>query len=939
MEEHYLQALFAPKSIIVFAGNGLTGNGAAAPAPREPKGRAKPAAADAPAPAAAATASHTEGAASAKAEPAVEPWVDDAAQLLAALKAQPFKGELTFLDIGATAGTLADLTKTRADLAIILLPPKDIAAALDIAGRIECRAALIISSGIDATQAAELRALAHKHGIFLLGPNSRGFQRPAAGLNAAVLGPLATPGSLALVMQSGSLAAAMLDGARPHNVGFSSIVTTGPNTALDLADVLDFLASDPATQSIVIYLEGITNARRFMSALRSAVSTKPVVVLKSGRKPAGNAAALTHSGTIVGSDEVFDAALRRAGAVRVRSFVQLYSAAKCLASRYRPVGRRLGVISNGGGPGVLAADWINDMHLELAHLDPAAADAIRPRLAPQATLNDVMDLSEHASAGHYALALDAALKDPGVDGVLVAYSPKPSCSAAALAQVLADARAKTPKPLINCTMGSDDQDEAREILAKASIPSFRNPEAAVGAFSNIATYYQNRQLLQQTPPPLSQLAKPDLEGARLIIESVLSERRSVLTEVESKALLAAFHIPVTQTVLARSANDAMMTATQIGFPVALKIDSPDISHKSEVGGVALNVLNSVAVRDVFNNMMQSVQRQRPEARLNGVTVQRMARHKRGRELYVGVVTDDPFGPVIAFGAGGTMVELMADRAMELPPLNQFLARRLIERARASESLGSWRGASAVDMQALEQVLLRVSEMVCELPQLREMDINPLIADENGVVAVDARIVIHENASSSRPYNHLAILPYPARHEQVWPMRGGGEYTIRPVHPEDAENLQALARGLSAESRYFRFVSSMTELPQSMLSRFTLIDYDREMALVAVIKKPQVQDDGTVIENERVVGVSRYVTNPDSTSCEFSLLVADDMAGKGLGTRLMYAIIDAAREKGLKEIMGLVLTNNTGMLKLMRSLGFSIKPNPDDPDFRLVTLAI
>jgi acetyltransferase len=410
--------------------------------------------------------------------------------------------------------------------------------------------------------------------------------------------------------------------------------------------------------------------------------------------------------------------------------------------------------------------------------------------------------------------------------------------------------------------------------------------------------------------------------------------------MESKTLLSAFHIPVTKTILARSANEAMMIAAQLGFPVALKIDSPDISHKSDVNGVVLNVLNAVGVRDVYNDMMQSVARQQPNARINGVTVQNMARHKRGRELYIGLVTDDPFGPVIAFGAGGTMIELINDRAMELPPLNQFLARRLIDRARVAETLGEWRGASAVDLDALEHVLLRVSEMVCELPQLREMDINPIIVDESGAVAVDARIVIDSStqAHSGRAhnYNHLAILPYPAQHEQVWPLRGGGQYTVRPIHPDDAQMLQDLVRGLSAESRYFRFVSSMHELPPSMLSRFTLIDYDREMALVAVHKTRQAGADGEVTETERIVGVSRYITNPDSSSCEFSLVVADDFGGRGLGSRLMLSIMDVAREKGLSEIDGLVLTNNPGMLKLMKSMGFSIKAFAEDPDFRLVS---
>jgi acetyltransferase len=446
--------------------------------------------------------------------------------------------------------------------------------------------------------------------------------------------------------------------------------------------------------------------------------------------------------------------------------------------------------------------------------------------------------------------------------------------------------------------------------------------------------------LQQTPPPLSTLAKPDIEGARLVIESVLAERRKVLTEMESKTLLSAFHIPVTRTILARSANEAMMIATQLGFPVALKIDSPDISHKSDVQGVALNIMNATGVRDTYNDMVQTVARLQPQARINGVTVQTMARTRRGREIYIGLVTDDPFGPVIAFGAGGTMIELINDRAMELPPLNQFLANRLINRSRVAETLGEWRGNSPANVDALEQILLRVSEMVCELPQLREMDINPIIIDENGAVAVDARIVIDHAARgvSNRTdnYNHLSILPYPAHYEQVWPLPGGGEYTVRPIQPDDAQMLQDLMHHLSPESRYFRFVSSIAELPPSMLARFTLIDYDREMALVAIHKERTAGADGEIAETERIVGVSRYITNPDQSSCEFSLVVADDFNGKGLGSRLMQSIMDVARDKGLTEMDGLVLANNPGMLKLMRSLGFVVKTFDEDPDFKLVT---
>ena len=899
MDKHYLSSLFSPESIVVFAGTADTADGQTA----------------------------------------------QARALVAALQAQRFAGKLSFLDIHTT-GTLADLAQTRADLAVIALPPEDVAAALEVAGRIKCRSAVVVSSGIPAALAAELHRVAHRHGMHLLGPNCLGFQRPHMGLNASVAGGLATPGPLALVSQSGALTASILDWAQQNAVGFSAVVSLGPNTAVDLAQVLDFLASDQQTHSIVVYMEGISDARRFMSALRAAANAKPVVVLKAGRKAAGNAAAQTHSGTIVGSDDVFDAALRRAGAVRVRSFVHLFSAAKCLASRYRAVGRRLAIISNGGGPGVLAADWISEIQLELGTLGAATAAALRPQLPPLATLTDLVDLSEDATAAHYRAAVQAASSDSQVDGVLVIHSPKGACVASDIAASLAETMPHMAKPLLTCWMGDASVGDARSVLNAAAIPTFRTPEAAVGAFGNIASFYQNQQLLQQTPPPLSALAKPDVEGARLLIESVLAERRKVLTEMESKALLAAFHIPVTQTVLARSAVEAMMIATQLGYPVALKIDSPDISHKSDVNGVALNVLNAVGVRDTYNDMVQLVARQLPGARINGVTVQNMARHKRGREVCIGLVTDDPFGPVIAFGAGGTMIELIDDRAMELPPLNQFLARSLIDRSRVAETLGDWRGASAVDMDALEHVLMRVSEMVCELPQLREMDINPVIVDASGAVAVDARIVIDSAAHSppasggrSHDYQHLAILPYPARYEQVWPLRGGGEYTLRPIRPDDAQMLQALVRGLSAESRYFRYVSMLSELPPSMLSRFALIDYDREMALVAVFKERRASADGDMRETERIVGVSRYITNPDSASCEFALVVADDFGGRGLGSRLMLSIMDVAREKGLSEIDGLVLASNPGMLKLMKSLGFSIKPFAEDPDFRLVAHAL
>lgn len=868
MDRHILSSLFAPRSIVVFAGD--------------------PDAADAP--------------------------TLLARTLRDNLRAGGFAGPVTWLDIGMT-GKLADLAHARADLALIALPDAQIAEALEIAGRIRCRAALVLSSGLPAAECARLHDVARHHGVQLLGPNSLGFQRPALKLNASALGPLAAAGPLGLISQSGALTASILDWAAFNGVGFSAVIALGPNTAVDLPQALDFLAHDGQTQSILVYMEGIRHARRFMSALRAAAYAKPVVVMKAGRKPAGSRAALTHSAAIVGADDVFDAALRRAGVVRVRLFTQLFSAAKCLASRFRPVGRKLSIVTNGGGPGVLAADWADEIGLEVVNVN---------------------DLGEDAGEATYRQALDAALADRNADGVLLIHSPKPGSNADAIAQAVGQDFKPSGKPVLGCWMGDATVRDARDYLASLAMPSFRTPEAAVDAFNSIASFYRNQQLLQQTPPPLSHLHKPDSEGARLLIEGVLAERRKVLTEQESKALLAAFHIPVTRTMLARNPTEAMLIASQLGYPVALKIDSPDVTHKSDVQGVVLDVFTATQVRDRYQEMIEAVKRALPEARINGVTVQPMAGRRGAREVYVGLTTDDPFGPVITFGAGGTMIELMDDRAMELPPLNQFLARRLIERSRVAESLGSWRGMPTANIEALEQVLLRVSEMVCELPQLREMDINPIIVDENGALAVDARIVVDHAPSTPGRYDHLAILPYPAGLEREWPLKGGGLYTVRPIHPDDATMLQAMVRGMSDESRYFRFASTMPEMPARMLARYTLIDYDREMALVAVLKERHTSEEGEVTESERIIAVSRYITNPDQSTCEFSLAVADDFANQGLGTRMMLAIIDVARARGLSEIIGLILSNNSRMLKLMQALGFSIAPFPEDPGFKTAT---
>ncbi|MBC3935434.1 bifunctional acetate--CoA ligase family protein/GNAT family N-acetyltransferase [Undibacterium rugosum] len=895
MDKHYLSSLFSPQSIVVFAGPQESSEPQADQVPEQRNSLAK--------------------------------------VLVADLQASGFQGPVSYLDINMT-GTLGDLAASRADLALIALPNAQLADALEVVGRIQCRAAVIVSNGVDSQLAAHLYQIARQHNIHLLGPNCMGFQRPKNQLNASVLGKLARPGSIAVVSQSGALASSILDWAAKSGIGFSAVVSLGANTVVDIAQVLDFLAEDRHTQSIVVYLEGIRHARRFMSSLRAAANAKPVIVLKAGRQPDGSKAALTHSGAIVGSDAIFDAALQRAGAVRVRSMVQMFAAIKCLSARYLPVGRRLAIISNGGGPAVLAADVLNELGLQLATLSTPDAEQLTTRLSPLACVRDILDLGQDADASHFRAAIQACAHSQQVDGMLVILSPTPGIDTGTIAQALADEQPNVGKTMISCWMGDEQVADARKILYRAAIPSFRTPEAAVDAFHHISLFHQNQQLLRQVPSPLSQLAKPDIEGARILIESVLAERRKILTEMESKALLAAFHIPVTKTILARSATEAMLVANQLCYPVALKIDSPDIPHKSDVQGVALNIGNAAAVRDTWQDMLARISRLRPDAKIHGVTVQNMSGKPDGRELFIGVSTDELFGPVISFGVGGVLIELLTDRSIELPPLNQFLAHRLIERVRSSSILQAWRGAPAVDREALEQILLRVSEMVCALPQLREMDINPVIVDEDGAVVVDARIVIDNVALKPGNYEHLAISPYPSDSEMEFPLRDGSRYIVRPLHPHDAGMLQTLVRGLSDESRYFRFVSSIKELSERMLAKFTLIDYDREMALVAIYPERTALPDGGFAETEKIIGVSRYVTNPDKSSCEFSLLIADEFNGQGLGSRMMLSIIEVARNRGLNQIEGLVLSKNASMLKLMRSLDFRIQAYEDDPDFRL-----
>lgn len=861
--------------------------------------------------------------------------------LKAELKAGAFSGSIHDVLIAESAPAAIQAAKPSSqpiDLAIARVSWQHAFQVLDRIEQLRCKSLVLIGRAVDPNGAERLNREAKARGIRLIGPNTLGFQRPVIGLNASVMGSLASPGPIAFLAQSGSLGSSVLDWASEGRLGFSLIAALGSFPGVSLEEILDFLANDTKTKSVVVHLEGIQHARSFMSSLRALASTKPVIVLKAGRQQDARRAAQTHSRAMVGDDEVFEVALRRAGAVRVQSFTQLFSAAQCLANRARASGRRLAVITNGGGVGVLAADRIADCRLELGKLGDRQAQWLKQQLGELArpedaiNLEDLIDLSEHASPRHYQAALESVAKEEAIDAALLILTPKHGVDPMAIAQAVIEQARKSQKLLFCCWMGERSVNEARALLLEAGLPNFRSPELAVEAFSSMVSYEANQQMLQQIPPPLSSLAKPDLDGARLLVESVLAERRLTLSEFESKALLAAFHIPITHTVLARTANEAMLIATQVGYPVAMKIDSADILHKSDVQGVALNLSNATSVREMFEHMLDRVRTLKPDACINGVTIQKMYSGVHHREVYIGLISDPLFGPVLSFGAGGEMIELIDDRSLELAPLNQFLAQQMIKRARVFPLLQSWRGANPVNLESLDHILLRVSELACALPQVVELDINPILVDEHGAVAVDARVVLSPSSLQNRAHDHLAVLPYPMRYERIWPLRDGGDYRVRPLHPEDAIKLQTLVNSVSPESRYFRFASAMRELPQRLLARLSLIDYEREMALLALVARasPIAEAD------EMAIAIVRYVCNPDGRSCEFALLVHDDYAGRGLGTRMMQSIIEVARDRGLEWMHGLVLVNNTPMLRLMRNLGFSIASIADDPDFKLVS---
>ncbi len=816
----------------------------------------------------------------------------------------------------------------RVEMAIICTRPQTVPHIVEQCGRSGVRNVIVIASGfseaghIGAALERKTLEIARSYNVRILGPNCLGIIRPELGLNATFTKITANPGNLALVSQSGAMCSAVLDWAKANQVGFSSVISLGMTADVDFGEILDYLIYDSRTHYILMYVEGIRNARRFMSALRSAARIKPIILLKAGRHEAGAMATATHSGMAAVSDTVFDAAVRRAGVVRVQNVGQLFYAAKALASKFRPQGNRLAIITNGGGPGAMAADRAGDLGIPLGELSNETMAVLNKALPTNWSHGNPIDIGGDATPERYREAILAVTQDPNIDSTLVMLSPQAMTDPMGVAKAIIEVADKLNRSIICCWMGEEQVAEARRLLEDAGIPAFRMPETAIELFHHISKYYRNQKLLLQTPEPTRQHGRPEAEGAKMLIEALLAERRKVLSEMESKAILRAFKVPVAQTMVARTATEALLLAEQIGFPIAMKVDSPDLPHKSDAGGVRLNIVNAPAVRNAYHDIIDTVSKRHPNAKINGVSIEPFLSRPHGRELMIGVFRDPIFGPVITFGAGGFDVEIFSDRSVALPPLNKFLAKDLVDSTRASKILDQFHNMPPVDREALKEVLLCISEMVCELPWIMELDLNPLIVDEEGAIAADARIVIdHAAGASGDRYAHMAIYPYPVHLIQEWTMNDGKVVTIRPIRPEDADMEQEFVKAMSDESRYYRFMDTLRELTQTMLVRFTQIDYDREMALVATLP----DEEG----KESQIGVARYVVNPDGESVEFALAVGDNWQKCGVGRKLMTALIDCARLKGYRAVVGDVLSTNSKMFRLMTSLGFTIHPHPDD----------
>jgi len=816
------------------------------------------------------------------------------------------------------------------ELAVICTPPATVPGLVRDLAALGTRAAIILTAGLTAEQKQATQDAARPKLLRLLGPNCIGLLSPHAGLNASFAHIGAQPGELAFVSQSGALVTAMLDWADAQQIGFSHFVSLGEHMDVDFGDMLDYLATDVHTRAILLYIESIESPRKFMSAARAAARNKPVIVIKSGRSALGQKAAASHTGALAGSDAVYNAAISRAGMLRVNTLNELFLAAEMLTRCRATAGEALTILTNGGGAGVMAADsaeWIGVPLAQLAAPTIATLDSLLP---PNWSHGNPADIIGDAPVERYVKALEVLAAAPEAGTILFIHAPTaivPSANIArALVPVARPAAGVAPR-LLSCWLGGHAVQEARDLFKQAGIASFDTPESAVRAFAMLQAYTHNQTELMEAPPAQSARLAPDRAAVQAIVREALANGQEMLTEPQAKAVLDAYRIPVVATRTVRPDIEAAVAeATRIGFPVVIKILSEQISHKSDVGGVALNLDSADEVREAARVMLARVKMLRPEAVVDGFSVQGMVRRQHVQEVIVGATIDKVFGPIILFGQGGTAVEVMADRAVALPPLNVPLARALMARTRISKLLKGWRDTPPANEEALLSVLLAVSQLLTDIPELAELDINPLLVNHEGAIALDARIRL----STARPAGALnfAIRPYPAELSETidW---NGQRLELRPIRPEDEALHTDFLMRLDPEDIRMRVFYSRRTMARSELARLTQIDYTREMAFVAIAPGPDGQP--------QTLGVARAMTDPDNISAEFGIIVRSDMKGGGLGRLLMDKLVRYLRAQGTRELVATVLRENQRMLELGRLLGFRDAERQDDPGTKSIVL--
>jgi len=819
------------------------------------------------------------------------------------------------------------------DLAVVITPPPTIPGIIKECGENGVRGAIVISAGfkeIGAEGAAleqKLLEEARAANIRIVGPNCLGVMSPLSGMNATFATTIARPGSVGFISQSGALCTAVLDWSLKELVGFSAFVSVGSMVDVGWGDLIYYLGNDPKTRSIVIYMESIGDARSFLSAAREVALNKPIIVIKPGRSAAAAKAAASHTGSLTGSDEVLEAAFRRSGVLRVNNIADLFYMAEVLSKQPSPKGPRLTIVTNAGGPGVLATDALIMGGGELAELSPETMAAYNAVLPPTWSHNNPVDIIGDASPERYAKALDIASKDPNSDGMLVILTPQAMTDPTQIAEQLKPLANQEGKPVLASWMGGVDVAAGEAILNKANIPTFPYPDTAARAYNYMWQYSYNLKALYETPatPDDSTGWAPDRKQVEDIIERVRAEGRSILTEFESKQVLAAYGIPVAQTVIATDSASAVAAADKMGYPVVLKLYSETITHKTDVGGVQLNLGNAEAVAGAFAAIQKSVTEKVGAQHFQGVTVQPMIKLKDAYELILGASLDPQFGPVLLFGTGGQLVEVFKDRALGLPPLNSTLARRMMEQTKIYKALKGVRGRKPVDMAALELLMVRFSALVAEQRWIKEIDINPLLASPDGLIALDGRVVLHGPEVAMDQVPKCAIRPYPTRYVAPWTAKDGTNLVIRPIRPEDEPAMVQFHQTLSERSvylRYFHLINLEQRTTHERLTRICFIDYTREMALVAERLNPETGQS-------EILAVGRMMKIFGTNEAEAAVLVSDQWQGRGIGKELLARLLIIGRDEKLSKLTADILPDNRDVMRLCEKLGFTLKHSTDD----------